>query len=270
MHLSSEKLCAEIAQRLPGRAFRLETYDLLSSTNDRVRELACGDAPEYTLVAAGGQSSGRGTQGREFFSPADTGVYMSLLLRPAVLENPGRITVTAAVAVSRAVEKLFACRTQIKWVNDVYFAGKKVSGILAEGGIDPQCGAWVALGIGVNLIAPEGGFPESLRERAGALLPNGALASREALMAQILADFVELYENADDELLYEVYCARDMLRGNKVYIMLDGGETEALVLGIDRDFALRVRLPDGSEMPLRSSASLHLPEKTGLHNDWRF
>ncbi|MBR4057970.1 MAG: biotin--[Oscillospiraceae bacterium] len=102
MLLSSEKLHAEIAQRLPERTFRLEVHDVLSSTNDRVRELAQGDAPEYTLVAAGSQSSGRGTQGRSFFSPADTGVYMSLLLRPAVLENPGRITVTAAVAVSRA------------------------------------------------------------------------------------------------------------------------------------------------------------------------
>ena len=144
MFLSSEKLHAEIAQRLPGRSFRLEIHDVLSSTNDRVRELAQGDAPEYTLVAAGSQSSGRGTQGRSFFSPADTGVYMSLLLRPAALDNPGHITVTAAVAVSRAIETLFACRTQLKWVNDVYFAGKKVSGILAEGGVDAQRGAWVA------------------------------------------------------------------------------------------------------------------------------
>lgn len=260
MLLSSEKLHAEIAQRLPGRSFRLEVHDVLSSTNDRVRELAQGDAPEYTLVAAGSQSSGRGTQGRSFFSPADTGVYMSLLLRPAALDNPGHITVTAAVAVTRAIEALFACRTQLKWVNDVYFAGKKVAGILAEGGVDAQCGAWVALGIGVNLLTPEAGFPDALRTSAGALLPQGTCASREALMAQILADFIGIYENAENDLLYEAYCARDMLRGKKVYITKDDRETEALALGIDRDFALRVRLPDGSEMPLRSTSALRLAE----------
>lgn len=73
--------------------------------------------------------------GRGFYSPARTGVYMSLLLRPETdsAQLP-IITVAAAAAVCEAIEALTGLETKVKWVNDVLVCGRKVCGILTEGG----------------------------------------------------------------------------------------------------------------------------------------
>ena len=248
---AAERLRAEIEKSLSRRDIHTEVYACLSSTNDHARAGALSGAAANTLVAACRQTAGRGRQGRSFFSP-EGGVYMSLLLRPERLDNPERITVAAAVAVACAVEKISGKEAKIKWVNDVLVDGKKVSGILTEGGMTADGKAWAVLGIGVNLSAPEGGFPEELCGIAGAVFSESTIKQRGALIAAIAECFLELYENGDDDVLYSAYCARDFLKGKKVYITLNNAETEAEALGIDRDFSLRVRLPDGKTISLHS------------------
>ena len=231
---------------------RFELHGTLSSTNDRARALALSGAPEWTVVAAQTQTAGRGRQGRSFFSPSGTGVYMSLLLRPESLLQPERITVAAALAAAEAVEAVSGRQTQIKWVNDVFLSGRKVAGILTEGGASPDGGVWAAVGIGVNLLAPEDGFPDGLDAIAGAALPAGSEAPREALIAEILNRFDAWYARSDTETLHAAYCTRDMLRGREVYITHNGGEMPARAEGIGRDFGLLVRLPDGRALSLTS------------------
>lgn len=97
-----------------------------------------GQQLNLTLLAAASQSAGRGRIGRRFWSPDGSGIYFSFIYIPeGGIRDPGRITAAAAVGVCRAADSLYGIRSGIKWVNDVYVGGKKVSGILTEGWTAP-------------------------------------------------------------------------------------------------------------------------------------
>ena len=152
-----EPVCASI---------EMEILPAVGSTNDYLREKALKGQKEGFTVLAGEQTGGRGRTGRSFYSPADTGIYMSLLLRP---ENCSpavavKFTTMAAVAACRAIEKVSQKKAQIKWVNDVYIEDKKVCGILTEGAVSLEKGSleYVILGVGINVYPPRGVFPREL------------------------------------------------------------------------------------------------------------
>ena len=141
----------------------------VGSTNDYLREMALEGRKEGFTVLSGEQTGGRGRTGRSFYSPADTGVYMSLLLRP---ENCSpavavKFTTMAAVAACRVIEKVSQKKAQIKWVNDVFIEDKKVCGILTEGAVSLEKGSleYVILGLGLMSIRLGADFPENWKKR---------------------------------------------------------------------------------------------------------
>lgn len=151
------------------------------STNRVAKELARQGASHGTVVLADRQTAGRGRMERRFFSPAG-GLYLSVILRPALAaEELSLMTPMAAVAVWKAVQRRAGISLGIKWVNDLYLDGKKVCGILCE-----CAGEAVIVGIGLNLKAPEGGFPPELK--AGALdLPLAAEDMAADIVEELLA-----------------------------------------------------------------------------------
>ena len=127
-------LSAQGVRKHLNQAFQLTNTPSVSSTNTVLRSLAEQGAPEGTVVIAGEQTNGRGRSGRAFYSPAGSGIYLSLLLRPVNADPRQTVTLTAAAAVAlcQAMEAVSGERPQIKWVNDIFLNGKKVSGILTE------------------------------------------------------------------------------------------------------------------------------------------
>lgn len=164
-----------IRRFLPADAPLLPTVrKSLDSTNAEALRRAVDGAPEGTVIVAEEQTAGRGRRGRSFFSPAGTGIYLSILVRPALAaERAHLLTCSAAVAVAEAIEACAGVDASIKWVNDVYCRGKKVAGILTEGSFDLEGGVLqhAVVGIGVNVRPPHAGFPAEIAERAGAVLP---------------------------------------------------------------------------------------------------
>ena len=221
------------------------------STNTAItQEYAAGRGEGFTLNAER-QTAGRGRLGRSFCSPPGGGLYMSLLLRPRIpLERLNFITIAAAVAVCRAIEATAGFRPGIKWVNDVYLAGWKVCGILTEAAVDFESGGlqYAVLGIGVNLREPEGGFAPELAEVAGALfqgeVPAGA---RTRLAAEILNRFFGIYDSLPARDFMDSYRERSLLTGVEVTYTQGDKTGEALVLGVDQQARLLVRLPDGAQ-----------------------
>ena len=133
-----DPFCAEAVGEYPAPIY---IYDTLESSNLTAKQLALAGAPHGTLVLAGQQKAGRGRLGRRFESPAGKGVYCSLLLRPALSAADAQTaTIAAAVSVARAVKALCGLELGIKWVNDLYYQGKKVCGILTEAGTDIESG----------------------------------------------------------------------------------------------------------------------------------
>ncbi len=164
-----------IRRFLPADAPLLPTVrKSLDSTNAEALRRAVDGAPEGTVIVAEEQTAGRGRRGRSFFSPAGTGIYLSILVRPALAaERAHLLTCSAAVTVAEAIEACAGVDASIKWVNDVYCRGKKVAGILTEGSFDLEGGVLqhAVVGIGVNVRPPHAGFPAEIAERAGAVLP---------------------------------------------------------------------------------------------------
>jgi BirA family biotin operon repressor/biotin-[acetyl-CoA-carboxylase] ligase len=246
----------ELRRGLPPEAVP-EVRGVTGSTIADLAALAAGGAPEYTLLAAAEQTAGRGRRGRAFFSPADSGAYFSLLLRPPEAGfSAARVTAAAAVAAAEACEALFGARAGIKWVNDVYVGGRKAAGILAEAFSGGDF--YVVLGIGANISPPEGAFPDSL-PRAGAMTLSPPPFARERYIAETVRRFLPLYKDPGGEGLLERYRARSVLTGRRVTIEAAGETYGAEALGIDSDYRLLARRDGGAtEALFYGEVSLHL------------
>ncbi len=163
-------------------------FEKLSSTNDKLAELARGGNPEGTAIVAETQTAGRGRQGNTWYSPPGLGLYLSVLLRPSLpaLRLSG-ITLALGLAAARAIEQCTPAKIQIKWPNDLYCQGRKVGGLLVESHDD-----FLIAGIGVN--ANNELIPLELCDIASSLyLETGAGVCREDLLVKLLENLESHY-----------------------------------------------------------------------------
>ena len=243
----------------------LEILPDIGSTNDYLREKAAQGKGEGYAVVAGAQTRGKGRTGRSFYSPADTGIYLSLLLRPKDCgpAQAVKFTTMAAVAACEAIEKVSHRSPQIKWVNDIYIDGKKVSGILTEASVSLENGSleYVLLGIGINVYPPEKGFPQELRETAGSVFQERKSDGKNQLAAGFLNRLMDIYIKEEIGEYAEEYRKRSMVLGKRIQILTPEGEKGARALEIDKDCRLLVEYEDGNRELLRAGEIRIRPEK---------
>ena len=202
-------------------------YRSTDSTNERAKQLALVGTPHGTLVTADEQSAGRGRQGRVWTAEPGHALLMSLVLRS--LDE--LLSFRAAIAVAESI----SVPARIKWPNDVWIEGRKVSGILAEG--RPQEG-WAVLGIGLNVSTRS--FPDELSEIATSLALAGVSVSRDEVLEALLAS-LERWLAADAAEVLAAWRDRDALLGAPV--SCNGGRGRAA--GITDGGALRVETDAG-------------------------
>lgn len=202
-------------------------HRVTDSTNERAKELALAGAPHGTLVTADEQTAGRGRQGRTWSAEPGDALLLSLLLRTLDELLPLR----AAVAVAESIPM----SARIKWPNDVWVEGRKISGILVEG--RPQEG-WAVLGIGLNVATRS--FPDELSDIATSLALEGAALSREEVLRGLLVS-LERQLAADSADVLAAWRERDALHGAEV--SWSGGRGTAA--GITDAGALRVETDTG-------------------------
>ena len=224
-------------------------YDKLESSNRTAKTLALEGTPHGTMVLTSQQTAGRGRLGRRFESPAGKGIYLSLVLRPGLpMTEAQAVTISAAVAVCRAVKRLCGLDLGIKWVNDLYYNGKKVCGILTEMSTELECINYIVTGIGINVANHE--FPEEIRDVATSLyLETGKEVRRSQLIAAIMRAYEGYYdkfmENQNMKSLMDVYNSRLANCGTQVRVLSPGNEYTGMALGIDEMGELLVRTEDG-------------------------
>ena len=246
-----------VRRHLRHRELTLQVYKTISSTNTVLKSLAAEGAESGLVLLSEEQTAGRGRMGRSFYSPPGSGLYLSLLLRPAMQAGDAtRLTACAAVAVCETIEELAGRPAQIKWVNDVFMDGRKVCGILTEASIDCETGElhYVIIGIGVNTHPPAGDFPEELRGIAGPAFGTGELPElRCRLAAGILDRLTDYAEDPAAPAIFEGYKKRSLVLGREIRILSPGREpVPAVAEDLAEDFALLARLPDGSLRRLSS------------------
>lgn len=230
---------------------KLFKYDVTDSTNTRAREYAArGYDGAPAVFMADGQTAGRGRRGRSFDSARGAGLYVSILFKPDNTD-PVLITVRAAVAVARALEAVCGLRAGIKWVNDITVGGKKLAGILTEGGFGADGKLdYAVCGIGINTVSRS--FPDGLSDIATAIEDEtGSAPERDRLAERILLEFFSA--DGADEVIRE-YRERSVIIGRRVEVRRLSGEIyRAKAVGITDAGALTVELDSGIREELISA-----------------
>ena len=246
-----------VRRYLHADGLRLQVVPVISSTNTVLKRMAEEGAEEGLCLIAEEQTAGKGRMGRSFYSPAGSGLYMSVLLQPMLkAADAVNITACAAVAVAEAIESLAPVQAQIKWVNDVYVEGRKVCGILTEASLDSGTAAvnYLVVGIGINIRPPEGGFPADLQKIAGSVFGEEEIPGlRCRLAAAVLDRLLGYYEHLQEKPWLEEYRKRSLVTGKEIRVLMPGKEPEnGTAIGIGDDFSLLVQMEDGTLRRLNS------------------
>lgn len=227
------------------KVFYEETVD---STNNYAKRILADGENDVFLAVSAQQTAGRGRQGKVFYSPKGTGVYMSLVVHPdSPLQNAVSATTAAAVAVCRAIEKITDKRPGIKWVNDVYLDGKKICGILTEAVSDFESAtvSSVIIGIGVNIKTAD--FPDSV-ENGGCL---DADVGRARLVAAVSDELLKIVNGSYNDFI-DYYRSHSIVIGKNIKYLENGIWKEAKATGVDDFGGLEIILPNGEHQTLRS------------------
>jgi BirA family biotin operon repressor/biotin-[acetyl-CoA-carboxylase] ligase len=233
---------------------KIEVLEKTTSTNSLVKERAM-ESEEGLVIVAGEQSAGRGRMGRSFFSPGDSGVYMSLLLKPEIKpEDAVQITTAAAVAVCRALESLGVSDSKIKWVNDIYIGNRKVCGILTESSFNFQGGVldFAVLGVGINIYESPEGFPDEIKNIAGAVFSERIENLRNKFISEFLNEFFGIYEKLYSKNHLKEYKEKSFVLGREINIIQGDSTRVGKAIDIDNNCNLVVELPDGKTEKLYS------------------
>jgi BirA family biotin operon repressor/biotin-[acetyl-CoA-carboxylase] ligase len=198
----------------------LHHFSVLGSTNDTAAELARQGAAQGTVIHADRQTGGRGRGGKQFCSPPG-GLYFSVILRPAL--EPADfplLTLAAGVGLAQGLKQMAGVQPRLKWPNDLYFADRKLGGILTESGpLRAGVPEFVVVGVGINVAAPPEDFTPELRRRVISLTEAGAVCRPPELLppfvAELLAAAARLQNGGKAELLAE-WRSLDYLRGRSL------------------------------------------------------
>lgn len=248
-------------------AQQLCVLPIVDSTNNYIKARAA-DLPDGFAAVADCQSAGRGRLGRAFLSPSGSGVYISILLRPAVpLDRIHLITAATAVAACDAIREIADFAPEIKWVNDVLMHGRKLCGILTEASVEAETGAlaYVIVGIGFNVRTPAGGLPAEIRDIAGCLedyAPHPV--RRNALTAAFFNHLEEtcgLIERGQTETLLARYRAQMHFFGQPITVIRGDTRTEAVAVGIDENGYLMIEQNGRQSSLVAGEISIRLPEQ---------
>ncbi|MBQ0043025.1 MAG: biotin--[acetyl-CoA-carboxylase] ligase [Lachnospiraceae bacterium] len=225
--------------------------EVTGSTNVDAHNLAMSGSPSGTLVVADSQTSGRGRQGRTWYTREANAVAMSLLVRPSFpVDACSRLTLLAGLSVAQAIQETDASNVacvQIKWPNDVVINGKKVCGILTELFCDKDS-YHVVIGIGINVSNTD--FENEISAMAGSIYnQTGIRIDRAKLIGRVVDIFSENYRNYEKELNLRLiksdYNGLLAGLGSVVRVLDPKGEYTGTSRGINDTGELLVETEDG-------------------------
>ena len=251
--LSEEDISLNLSPSWKDRV-SLKVLETVDSTNQEAKRLLADGAGDLAVVLSSHQTKGKGRLGRTFYSPPGTGLYLSVIVKRE-LDMSDAILVTSAAAV--AVRETLSVYTDrdigIKWVNDLYIEGKKVSGILTEGTSSFESGKMesMIIGIGINLFPPEEGFPEEIRNIATALFESPT-PQVNTIAASLIEHVAAILEQLHDRSVMDRYRNHSIVLDRTVSVTQGSLSYTATVTAINDDGSLTVTDDQGEKRLLNS------------------
>jgi len=205
-------------------------------------------AKEGTVIVAEIQTKGRGRLKRKWTSPPG-GMWLSIILRPKVKpKHAPKLTLMAAVAVTRAINKLFTLKAEIKWPNDVLINHKKVCGILSEAKTKGGAVEFAIVGIGINANFNVNALPLYLRGSSTTLKEElKKEIERESLLRTLLEEtefYYSMFKDKEFDIILKEWRSLASFLGSYVEVVSHKEKVEGWATDIDKDGALIVKLKD--------------------------
>ena len=225
------------------------------STNDLALELInSGSLSAPSLIITDHQTAGRGRGANQWWS-ASGGVTFSLVLLPETqgltMQQWPRVSLVAALAICSVLEDhLQQERVQLKWPNDVFCQGRKISGILVEApAAKPDAARSLVVGIGINLNNSWAAAPPELQAIGTALCDlTGDTHDPTEFLLDVLREFEQMLVQLaqEDVRLPQLWQQRSFLTGRKVTIEVGAEQVSGICQGIDAQGALVLETPAGA------------------------
>lgn len=230
---------------------KIISFDVTDSTNERAKQYAKSGMWNGEPVAfiANEQTMGRGRYARKFYSESGAGVYLSLLFEPkSSISDTTAIVAHTAISMIKAIEEQADVRLGIKWVNDLILGGRKLGGILIEGGLSALGDGYDHLiaGIGVNLYGTS--LPEEISDIATTVEAHtGVKVDKDRLIERFIYHFTADLENAGSSDTFELYRSRLITVGSEVTVHTLTEQYDAKATALLPDYSLLVTLSDGTQ-----------------------
>lgn len=225
---------------------RIELLEEVSSTNDVAKELLKEHPNDFILVATNKQTAGRGRQGKSFYSELAHGLYFTLGFQPKNLqiEEIPFYTILAAAALVEVLEQYVKHPLAIKWVNDIFYQGRKISGILSEMTTADEIG--IVVGIGINFAGDFSETDESVQAVAGTLFgpKSPETFNQNEFLSAYLNQFQKYHEDLKGKAFMPVYEKHLLGIGQEVYYFVKEVKKQGVIEGINEQGHLLIRRPD--------------------------
>jgi BirA family biotin operon repressor/biotin-[acetyl-CoA-carboxylase] ligase len=260
--LLPEMLAPSLKGTIFGGAKQIHHYYKIGSTNSEAMRSAADAAPEGSVFLAEEQLAGRGRGANTWHSARSTGIYCSVILRPAMPPSEALIfSLAAGLAVRAAVVEIAPqLPVDLKWPNDLLLGGKKFCGILTEMNAEATRVHHLVVGVGINVNQVK--FPSELRALATSLrIETGTEWSRVELCAALLKSLDREYRaltgnaGARAAILRRFEESSSSVRGRKVSIEENDG-LAGVSEGLDERGFLRVRTPNGVQTVVSGTVRL--------------
>ena len=254
--ISSSTLIQTVAASLGTLAdvFALRHVKRCVSTNTDLMDAPPEDNGCIHVLIADEQTGGKGRRGREWLSWPDGSLTFSLLWRfKPHAPVPAGLSLTAGVAVARAIERYPLSGIELKWPNDIMIHGRKLAGILVE--LLPQRGQPPAavIGIGINLKLPEQTVIPGQPAVTDLYQALGYAVERTSLLANILLEMHQTFERYTLHgfpAIREAWEERNAFANLPVRISREKDEITGICHGVDQDGALLLTPLSGGK-PIR-------------------
>ena len=243
--LDADLIRAPLRAAAAAQLASLEVAWSLDSTNS---ELLRRKAPEHgaAVLLAEQQTGGRGRRGRQWASPIAANLYLSLSRQfSGGLARLGGLSLVVGVAAAEALQQAGYAPVGVKWPNDLLAHGRKLGGILVEGGGEHGGPVRAVIGIGVNVHMPTTAATAISQAWTDLATLGGGQPSRNRIASLLLDTLLPALEQFDREGLSPFlarYAALDVLMGREVVVHGPQGDEHGVAEGIGDDGALRVRV----------------------------
>jgi len=251
--LNRQFIYEKLPEPMQNKLSSLCVFESVTSTNGYVLKKGQWADNKFIACIANQQTEGRGRNGKEWVSPPDANIYLSLgkVFDATSMDKTHGLSLACGVAIARLLYSM-GIIVGIKWPNDIWFKGKKLAGILVETRAKEDQ-LMVVVGVGLNINMPSQ-HDEKIDQpwvdlkyalEATEMSNTALILDRNLWAAELLNELMACllqYDLTGFKSFESDWTRYDILTNRNVTINTGAEELNAKVLGINKDCSLKVEI----------------------------